>query len=223
MRALRSRALGFAVRLRDCEGGLAFIEFAMSLPVLVALGLCGLETANYAMAHLRVANIAMLTADNASRVRDAIDEANIVEIMTGAKMAADSIDFRNNGRIILSSMEPNTAGSGGASTGQWFRWQRCDGRRNASSIYGNQGKGQSDATLQNVGTGNNRIAASSGTAVMVVEVTYNYQPIVSEAILGPRTIRYEAAFNVRQRVNQALTNTNNLTTAQIRTCNHFQS
>jgi len=44
-----------------------------------------------------------------------------------------------------------------------------------------------------------------------------------ESILGSRTIRYESAFNVRQRTNQALTNNSNLTTAQRRTCNFFQA
>ena len=81
------------------------------------------------MAHLRVSNIAMLTADNAARVRDSIDEANVIELLTGAKMTGDNIDFRQNGRIILSSIEPNTAGPDGTSTGQWIRWQRCDGRQ----------------------------------------------------------------------------------------------
>jgi hypothetical protein len=175
------------------------------------------------MAHLRVSNIAMMTADNASRVRDSIDEANVIELFTGAKMTGDGIDFRENGRIILSSIEPNTAGANGATTGQWIRWQRCDGVKNASSLYGAQGKGQNDATLQNVGITGNTISASAGTAVMVVEVVYDYQPLVSESIFGPREIRYEAAFNVRQRTNQALTNTGNLTAARIRTCNWRQA
>ena len=128
--ACRPDRCAFAARLRGCESGLAFVEFAMSLPVLVTLGLVGLETANLAMAHLRVSNIAMLTADNAARVRDSIDEANVIELLTGAKMTGDSIRFRQNGRIILSSVEPNTAGAGGTSTGQWIRWQRCDGAKN---------------------------------------------------------------------------------------------
>ena len=60
---------------------------------LLTLGLVGLETANFAMAHLRVSNIAMLTADNAARVRDSIDEADVIELFTGAKMTGDSIKF----------------------------------------------------------------------------------------------------------------------------------
>jgi hypothetical protein len=201
----------FAARLRDCQSGLALVEFAMSLPVLVTLGLVGLETANLAMAHLRVSNIAMIASDNAARVRDSIDEANVIELLTGAKMTGDSIRFRQNGRIILSSIEPNTAGSGGTSTGQWIRWQRCDGAKVVSSSYGVQGTGQNNNSLQSVGPAGNTIAASSGTAIMLVEVVYDYQPLVSNSIFGPRTIRYESAFNVRQRTNQAITNTGNAT------------
>jgi hypothetical protein len=201
-----SRLARFAARLRSCQSGLAYVEFALSLPVLVTLVLVGLETANLAMAHLRISNIAMLTADNAARVRDSIDESNVIELLTGAKMTGDNIRFRQNGRIILSSIEPNTAGSGGASTGQWIRWQRCDGARQNVSNYGPQGTGQNNASLQAVGPPGNQISASSGTAVMMVEVVYDYQPIVSNDIFGPRVIRYESAFNVRQRNDQTLKN-----------------
>jgi TadE-like protein len=195
------RLAAFASRFRGCESGLALVEFALSLPVLMTLGLVGLETANLAMAHLRVSNIAMMAADGAARQRDSIDEANVIELLTGAKMAGDNIQFRQHGRIILSSVERNAAG-----TGQWIRWQRCDGARHTAPSYGSQGKGQTDATLQYVGPSTNRISAASGTAVMMVEVTYDYQPIVSNSIFGPRVIRYESAFNVRQRTNQAITN-----------------
>jgi len=206
-----ARAARFTARLRGCESGLAFVEFALSLPVLTTLVLVGLETANLAMAHLRVSNIAMLASDNASRVRDSIDEGDVTELLTGAKMTGDSIGFRNHGRIILSSIEPNTAGTNGASTGQWIRWQRCDGAKVVSSSYGTQGTGQNNASLQAVGPAGNQIAASAGTAIMLVEVVYDYQPLVSNAIFGARTIRYESAFNVRQRTNQAITNVNNVT------------
>lgn len=209
--ALPRRARTFASQLGGCASGLAMTEFALSLPILTTLGLFGLETANLAMANLRVSNIAMLTADNASRVRDSIDEANVIELLTGAKMTGNNIDFRNHGRIILSSVEPNTAGTNGASTGQWIRWQRCDGAKVVSSSYGVQGTGQNNASLQSVGPASNPITASAGTAVMLVEVVYDYQPIVSNSIFGPRTIRYESAFNVRQRTNQALTNAGSVT------------
>ena len=157
------------------------------------------------------------------RVRDSIDEANIIEIFTGTKLTGDNIDFRENGRIILSSVEPNTAGQNGASTGQWIRWQRCDGRRSDTSRYGTEGTGQTNASLQSIDTGDNSIAATTGTAILVAEVTYQYQPLISDAIFGTPVIRYATAFNVRQRTNQAINNTSSLTAAQRRTCNHFQA
>jgi hypothetical protein len=208
-------------RLRGCESGLAFVEFALALPVLTTLVLVGLETANLAMAHLRISNIAMLASDNASRVRDGIDESDVVELLTGAKMTGDSIGFRQHGRIILSSIEPNAAGPNGTSTGQWIRWQRCDGAKTAVSNYGAEGTGQNSAVLQQVGVAGSQIAATSGTAIMVVEAVYDYQPLVSSTIFGARTIRYESAFNVRQRTNQAITNNGPLPLASRKLCTTY--
>ena len=163
----------------------------------------------------------MLTADNAARVRDSIDEANVIELFTGAKMTGDSIHFRQNGRIILSSIEPNTAGAGGASTGQWIRWQRCDGRQERRlALRRRRAPARPTRSLPAGRPGRQPDRRLAGTAVMVVEVVYDYQPIVSNAIFGPRTIRYESAFNVRQRTNQALTNT---AAPPPRNCNVFNA
>lgn len=192
--------------LCSARGGMALVEFAISLPVLLTLGLVGLETANFAMAHLRVSNIAVLTADNAARYRDSISEGQVIELFHGAKMTGDGISFAPNGRIILSSIEPNSAG-----TGQWIRWQRCDGAKGVTSLYGEEGKGKSNASLKEVGPPGNRIEAQPGTAVMMVEVVYEYQPIVPNSLWGGREIRYESAFNVRQRTDQELKSTTGVT------------
>jgi len=208
--------------LASCTSGLAMIEFAFALPVLLTLSMVGVEVSHYAMANLRVSNIAVMTADNAARVRDTIDEADVVELLTGAKMTGAEIDFARHGRIILSSVEPNTAGHDDASTGQWIRWQRCDGAEHVDSAYGDEGTGEDDASLQSVGSPN-PIAAAPGTAVMLVEVDYDYQPLLGGDILAGRRIHYESAFNVRQRTNQVLANASSLSNAQKRTCDHFQA
>jgi Flp pilus assembly protein TadG len=233
-------AAHFARSLGDCRSGVAFLEFAFALPVVLALGLLGLETANYAMANLRVSNIAMLTADNAARVRDSIDEGDIVELFTGAKMSGSNISFGANGRIILTDLEQNTAG-----TKQWVRWQRCDGAlnyaatpsalrpqtasgtviSNGTEIYGTDRvttssapSSETKASLTQVGSGSNVISAQSGTAVMLVEVAYNYQPVIPNSFLQGKQITYVSAFNVRQRVDQTLRNINRITP---KSCNTF--
>ncbi len=228
--------------LRDCTSGLAFIEFAMSLPVLLLLGLAGLETANFAMAHLRVSNIAMVTADNAARIRDVIDEADVTDLLTGAKETGANINFAENGRIILTDLEPTPTGGN-----QWIRWQRCDGALNytnpntawrprtaagAAIVNGtemynsdrvtpNTSTPSSPAatpTFASMGTAPTTIAAQAGSAVMVVEVVYNYQPIIPNSFLTGRQIRYESAFNVRQRTDQTLRNESRITP---KSCNLF--
>ena len=239
MIATARRLSRFAGSLRTCTSGLALTEFAMSVPVLLTLGLFGLETANYAMAHLRISNIAMMTADNAARVRDSIDEADIVELFTGAKMTGSSINFAQNGRIILTDIEMSPINS----ARQWIRWQRCDGAldvapsygrpitvagtniTNGTEIFGSDRQTPSVtpsswvlSSLTNFGGSWAPISAQSGTAVMLVEVTYNYQPIIPNSFLSGRQIRYESAFNVRQRTDQTLRNIGRITP---RSCNTF--
>lgn len=233
-------AARFAGSLRDCRSGVAFLEFAFALPVVLALGLLGLETANYAISNLRVSNIAMLTADNAARVRDSIDEGDVVELLTGAKMSGASINFAQNGRIILTDLERHST-----QNLQWVRWQRCDGAlnyaatptalrpltasgaviSNGTEIYqtnrytdSSNPSSQTKATLTQVGSGANVISAASGTAVMVVQVAYNYQPVIPNSFLQGRQITYVSAFNVRQRSDQTLRNINRITP---KSCNLF--
>jgi len=176
------------------ESGLALIEFALCLPVILTMGLAGAELAHQALATERVNQIAMLVADNAGRVRDSIDEMDVNEIMTGAKLVGDSIKFSQNARIILSDVQNNQL-----NTGQWIRWQRCAGAKNVVSTYGVEGDGRLLPTLPAIGPASNQIAASTGTIVMFVEVVYDYQPIIPVNYFSPTTIRATAAFNVRQR------------------------
>lgn len=199
-------------RLKKDSKGVALIEFAFALPIVLALVFGGLETANYALAHLRVSQIAMTVADNAGRVDTTIDEANIYEVFAGADLVGQSLDFDQNGRIVLSSLQPNN--QSGSDEGQMINWQRCSGQLTSiAPAYGLEDKGRNDNSLANgMGPAGNQIEAADGTAVMFVEVTYDYQPVIPNMnILGTRQIRYESAFNVRDRTNQDISNTQGLT------------
>lgn len=213
-------------RLRQDRRGTAMVEFAVAAPVVLTVGVVGLEMANFGIANLRVTQLAAIAADSASRVRDSIDEADVVELLAGAKMTGEKIQFAQNGRIVLSSLEqndPNGDGNYADSNGQWIRWQRCDGARRFIPTHV-QDKGKTNNSLQAMGPAGNQIAALPGTAVNVVEVEYVYQPVAGSVVFQtPRIIRTTVAFNVRQRTSQALTNSSNLSAAQIRTCDKFQA
>ena len=195
--------------LRECEDGLALTEFAFALPVFLVLLLGGLEVTNLALTHSRVNQIAMTVADNAGRVRTGIDESHIYEVFAGADLVGDGIDFSENGRIVLSSLQPN--GQSGSNAGQWINWQRCHGELDVEPAYGDQGTGQTDSSLADgMGPESNKIVAEEDTAVMFVEVSYRYTPAIFTDLANVGMIHYESAFNVRERTNQNISNAQNL-------------
>lgn len=195
-------------RLRELgasERGVSLVEFALGLPLVLGAALGGLECANAALAHLRVSQIAQTTADNASRILTTMDETDIEEIFASAEAMGGQLGIRPNGRIVLSSLEQN--GETGARAGQQITWQRCYGQLNRAPAYGRQGAGDTNNSLAaGMGPPTRRITAGAATAVMFVEVTYRYQPLVGTNLLGVGDIRYETAFNVRERTEFGITN-----------------
>ena len=194
-----------ARRFRKDVRGLALVEFAISAPVLITLGLAGAELTNMAIAIMRVNQISTAISDNVARVRDSIDEADVNEALLSAKLMGTGIDFGNNGRVVVSSVEPN--GNDAPNSGQYIRWQRCTGALNVPASqpkYGIEGKGQNDASLPYMGASSRQIIAGPGSALIFVEVTYRYQPLVSSRFFGTPVIRSESVYNVRERNTQVL-------------------
>lgn len=201
--------------------GLALLEFAFTAPVMLLIGMAGMETANLAIAHLQVSQIAMLVADNASRARESIDEADIREIFTGADLTGDAIDFSPNARIILSNLERN--GKTGSDKGQWIRWQRCyGGNTQYTSSYGDEDDGRNNSSLAaGIGPSGKKISASGSTAINFAEVIYDYKPLVSDRFFGDTVIRYESAFVARERDDHAIKNASSIPENQLWKCDVY--
>ncbi len=89
------------VRLLRHHSGVALTEFALSAPLLMGVGLWGVETANQAIVQMRINQIAVLIADNASRVGEnsllgkaQIYESDINDVLYGAHVqGGDSIQL----------------------------------------------------------------------------------------------------------------------------------
>lgn len=191
-------------KLRDCKSGVSLVEFALALPVVMLVATGGLECANVALAHLRISQIATTTADTAARVLTRMDESDIEEIFSGVDMMGERINFRQHGRVVLSDLEHN--GKNGSNAGQVINWQRCYGDLDVAPAYGRENDGKNNASLAaGLGPPGRKITAAPGTAVMFVEVTYDYQPLIYD-VLNVGNIRYEAAFNVRERTDFNMSN-----------------
>jgi len=188
----------FIKALGKAQSGLALTEFAFVAPIFLSMGLMGSETAYYTITHMQVSQIAMQVADNASRVGETdvlqarkVYEDDINGSLVGAEKAGESFGIFEQGRVIISSLQQNADG------GQWIAWQRCRGAKVFTSSYGLEGKGASGTSFAGMGESGREITASAGTAVMFVEVAYDYESLTPFDWLDGEQITYTAAFNVR--------------------------
>jgi len=181
--------------------GLALIEFAYALPLVMGVGMYGAEIANVAMVRMRVNQVSMHAADNAARIGEGslltqkkIYEADINDLFIGADIQAGRyVDIFENGRIIVSSLEEHSDGD------QYIHWQRCKGKKAHVSSYGTEGEYASDRPVNGMGPASARVTAPADGAVIFVEVAYDYKPLISSTFTNTRTITTRSAFNVRDR------------------------
>lgn len=194
---------GFVDGLRRCvrdTAGLAATEFALITPVLLGLGLAGLEVANRAIVQMKINQLAVHIADNASRIGDQsqlenrrIYEADIQDLFFGAEMQAGSdLELYQRGRVIISSQEVVP----GTEDDQYIHWQRCMGFKAYASRYGNEGDGLEGA-FRGMGPPGEEVIAFADEAVIFVEIAYDYEPLIGDPFGMPATLFATASFTVR--------------------------
>lgn len=174
-------------------------EFALGAPLVLMAGLWGTETANYALTTMKVGQLTVQIADNASRVGDLstlqnrkVYESDINDVLYGAQLQAGGLQLFQHGRVIISSLQVRATGGGG-STQQFIAWQRCRGAKRANSSYGTENQ-----TLpRGMGPNGEEVTAQPDDAVIFVEVRYTYRPIVSNRFIGNEEITSIASFTVR--------------------------
>lgn len=201
--------------------GVALIEFALTMPLVLGVGAWGTEMAWLAITHLRVSQVALNLADTSSRVGllgssniTQLREADIADVLTSARLQGAALDLTNRGRITISSLEQQTAGS------QYLHWQRCLGMRSGTGYDSNYDR--SNGTMDRgdgIGTSASsagvampngmgdtaatRVSAPVGSGVMYIEVSYDYKPVFSTYWVpggaSATRIRYTASYVVRDR------------------------
>lgn len=186
-------------RLVRARGGVAMTEFALSLPILLIAGLWGTETANLAITHMRVNQLAAHIADNGSRIGDTstlsdrkIYESDINDLIYGAGMQGGrELNIFKHGRIVISSLQVDDDNGN-----QYIDWQRCKGEKTFASTFGNEGDG-TGAPIDGMGPDGEEVTAMPGDAVIFVEIAYDYQPLVGMGFGTDETIHTIASFTVR--------------------------
>jgi hypothetical protein len=185
-------------RLGRDASGLAMLEFAFGLPVLLTMSLTGAELTNYIITKMRISQIALQLADNSARIGSGsqleskkIYESDINDLLTGANFQAGELNLFANGRVIISSVEPH------ATTADRYRirWQRCKG--NKTSWASSWGTPVNKTNEVGIGPTNRQVIAPPQGVAMFVEVRYQYQPLIKTSLSPTTEINEIASMMVR--------------------------
>lgn len=188
--------LGWLRRLRRDSRGVSVVEFALMLPLLIMIGAGGLEFINLVLANQKIERIASITADNVARNTLAPSERSFVDSFAGVDDIAQPFNFAANGRVIMTGVIGVSENN--AIVGKVV-WQRCTG--SLAGITSTVGSPPSNPALWASGPNArlpNNITLLQNQLVVVSEVAYRYQPMISLAQLPGtgtnRIIRQRSVF-----------------------------
>jgi Flp pilus assembly pilin Flp len=206
--------------LRKNESGVALIEFALGLPIMMTLLVSGTEITNYSIVTTQVSQLALQVADNASRIGEGlplnkkeITETQINDLLMGAGIHAGRLDIygtyqeysngvpttKPRGRIIISSSEMMAKALPSDPDKYEIKWQRCSGAAiTYASHFGIVTK-PSGTNMNGIGPVGRQVKAPSGVPILFSEVHYRYNPLFlsANALMGYRDIDVIGAMMVR--------------------------
>lgn len=174
--------------------GVAMVEFAMILPLLMLLAGGSFEVARYALMTQKLDRIAATLSDLIARsdVED-ITEAEISNIVDSALYMAQPFDISSGSMVVLTSVQGRTGQA------PEILSQRVDGSiSGVSSPIGSTVGG--DATLPaafpDAGSGE---TLADGETLIIAEVYYDYSPYLtgSMGFFGDMLLRARAYFRPR--------------------------
>ncbi len=160
--------------VRDNVAGVAAIEFAIILPVLMLILYGGYEGWRMVMAGQRMDHIAYSMSDLAARQVGTATEGDITNMLSGGLFVAKPFNVQTEGRVILTAIDPGT--------GRKILWQRCIGAASLTSKLGAEG---GNANM----VGIDRMPTSTDDFLYVTEVSFLYTPPLVGLIYGPITLK----------------------------------
>ena len=167
--------------IRD-ETGVAATEFALLLPVLMALVLGVYEISRYILLHQKIERVAYTVADVVGQ-QTSVTNAGLSDIVAAASKIMDPYDFEQNGVVIVTSVYQDP------DDGPVVRWQyKGGGVLDRESRIGASGD---EAELPN------GLTLNESDNVIFAEIFYNYIPDFDEDYFDDRENYKYAVFKPR--------------------------
>lgn len=186
MRNLMAKTDTFVRKLRELRqdlSGLAFIEFAYTLPIFVGFGLVGIEFANVVLAHQKSERIAATIADQVASNQVPPNERQIRDMFDAAALIASPFDFNDNGNVIVTAVV-GVRDIDDDEIQNKVAWQRCRAKDSFDSAFGEEWEGSDDVSEGPEIDLPNDIELTQNQMVVIAEVFFPYEPIVSADIVS---------------------------------------
>ncbi|MCE2927441.1 MAG: pilus assembly protein [Rickettsiales bacterium] len=168
--------------LRRREDGIAYVEFATSLPFLLALFMGSVEMTRFIIVSQKVEKSAVTISDVVSQ-SETIGVTQLNQLISAVGQVMQPYSFGNNGYVIISSVTKT------GTNPPRVNWQYTGGGSwTQSSQVGSTGL---TATLPNGLTLNDR------DTVIIAEVYYNFQPMLVSDVLTSKQLYRVAVFKPR--------------------------
>lgn len=168
-------------RLGRDEAGLAAVEFALILPLLILFSLVMIETSRFLLLNLKLSHVATSMADLATRERD-LSVGTLDSLFASVQHLIQPFPFASMGVVIVSGVTENQAH---AMTVSWQR--RGAGSLTPTSEVGTAGGA---ATLPDT------IDVGADQTMVVSEAFYQYQPWLL-GVIPAQLLRHVAYFRPR--------------------------
>lgn len=167
-------------RLRRSQRGLAYLEFAISIPFLLVLLLGSIEVTRYILIAQKVEKVAVTLSDVVAQSAT-ITSSEMGNIIKAAAQVMQPFTFNSNAYVIVTSVTQTGAPS--VSNRPKVNWQYTGGGTwTQSSHIGTTGN---DATLPT------DFSLNDKDNVIIAEVFYNFTPLINNNILIGTTSIYK--------------------------------
>lgn len=180
--SVRCWTVASARRLRHDASGLALIEFAYVLPILLGFGLVGLEFTNVVLAHQKTERVASTIADLVASNQVPPNERQIGDMFASVPIISKPFVFNEESNVVITAVV-GIYDSDDDEVQNKVAWQRCLRADAQSSAIGNQWNSSADIADGPEVSLPNSIALGQNQMVIVAEVFFAYQPIISQSLV----------------------------------------
>lgn len=149
------------------QHGLAFLEFAICLPFILALLMGAIEVTRYILIAQKVEKVAVTISDVVSQ-GTTISTSQMNNIVTAAEQVMLPYSFGANGFVIISSVKQN--GVPNVSNPPRVSWQYTGG--------GTWTQASQVGTVGAVATLPSSVTLNDKDNVIIAEIYYNYAPLI---------------------------------------------